>query len=170
MFGEFCLHQGLVDPSSIRSTADADEFDAQSGDDDDEPFTPAGDDEDDNPGSRPSSAGAEQALRKECGFSQQLVDDLKAHRLQITRAHLAADFEVAFDLALYSLCVDIFDQRYRSHPLDLRANEAAPRSSLNDLSGTPADQLIEAQRRKNRSRLAEASASRGFRRTFGAAN
>jgi ParB family transcriptional regulator, chromosome partitioning protein len=141
--GEFCLHQGLVDPSSIRSTADADEFDALNGDDDDEPFTPAGDDEDDNPGSRPSSAGAEQALRKECGFSQQLVDDLKAHRLQITRAHLAADFEVAFDLALYSLCVDLFDQRYRSHPLDLRANEAAPRSSLNDLSGTPADQLIE---------------------------
>ena len=74
-----------------------------------------------------------------------LVDDLKAHRLQITRAHLAADFEVAFDLALYSLCVDLFDRfRYRSHPLDLRATEAAPRSSLNDLSGTPADQLIEA--------------------------
>ena len=30
------------------------------------------------------------------------------------------------------------------NPLDLRATEAAPRSSLNDLSGTPADQLIEA--------------------------
>jgi len=53
-------------------------------------------------------------------ITQLLVDDLKAHRLQITRAHLGADFEVAFDLALYTLCVDLFDRRYRSHPLDLR--------------------------------------------------
>jgi ParB family transcriptional regulator, chromosome partitioning protein len=75
-----------------------------------------------------------------------LVDDLKAHRLQITRAHLAADFGVAFDLALYSLCVDLFDQRYRSHPLDLRATEAAPRSSLNDLLDTPAEGQIETHR------------------------
>ena len=102
--------------------------------------------EDENDHSRRSSSGAEQALRKECGFSQSLVDDLKAHRLQITRAHLAADFGVAFDLALYALCVDLFDRfRYHSNPLDLRAIEAAPRSSLNDLPGTAADRLIEAQ-------------------------
>ena len=85
-------------------------------------------------------------LRKECGFSQLLVDDLKAYRLQITRAHLAADFDVAFDLALYALCVDLFERfGYRSHPLDLRAIETPLRSSLNDLSGTPADRLLEAQ-------------------------
>ena len=35
---------------------------------------------------------AEQTLRKECGLSQTLFDDLKAHRLQITKAHLAGDF------------------------------------------------------------------------------
>jgi ParB family chromosome partitioning protein len=65
-------------------------------------------------------------VRKECGFSQLLVDDLKAHRLQITRAHLATNFVVAFDLALYSLCVDLFEQfGYRSHPLELRATETA---------------------------------------------
>ncbi len=85
-------------------------------------------------------------MRKECGFSQLLVDDLKAHRLQITRAHLAADFDVAFDLALYELSVDRFDRfAYRSHPLDLRATEPPLRSSLNDLSGTAADRLLEAQ-------------------------
>ncbi len=144
--GEFCLHQGLVERAAVRGGADAArDVDAQTDDDSDEPLTPAADDDDDDLGSRPSSAGAEQALRKECGFSQLLVDDLKAHRLQITRAHLAADFGVAFDLALYSLCVDLFDRfRYHERPLDLRAIEAAPRSSLNDLSATPADQLIEA--------------------------
>ena len=145
--GEFCLHQGLVERAAVRGDAADGAFDAQTGDDDDEPFTPASDDEDDNPGSRPSAPGAEQALRKECGFSQLLVNDLKAHRLQVTRAHLAADFGVAFDLALYSVCGDLLDRfRYHPSPLDVRATEAAPRSSLNDLSGTSADRLIEAHR------------------------
>ena len=90
---------------------------------------------------------AEQKLREECGFSQILVDDLKAHRLQITRAHLAENFDVAFDLALYALCTDLFRHiEYHTNPLELRSTECAPRSSLKDLSGTPADRLLEAQR------------------------
>jgi ParB family chromosome partitioning protein len=142
--GEFCLHQGLVERTALRNGVDADDSNADDPDDNgDDAFesSPDGDHEDDSR----SSPGAEQALRKECGFSQLLVDDLKTHRLQITRAHLAADFEVAFDLALYALCIDLFNGfRYHPRPLDLRATEATPRSSLNDLSGTPADRLIEA--------------------------
>jgi ParB family chromosome partitioning protein len=92
------------------------------------------------------SPKAEQALRKECGFSQLLVDDLKAYRLPITRAHLAADFDVAFDLALYALCVDLFERfGQHPHPLDLRAIETSLLSSLNDLSGTPGDRALEVQ-------------------------
>jgi ParB family chromosome partitioning protein len=140
--GEFCLHQGLVERSAVRGTAELENGEAD-GEGDDEFPSGAGDDNGDEEISRPS-AGAEQALRKECGFSQSLVDDLKAHRLQITRAHLAGEFAVAFDLALYALCIDLFDKfRHHPRPLDLRAIEAAPRSSLNDLSGTPADRLIE---------------------------
>ena len=143
--GEFCLHQGLVERGAIRGTPDAHAGDPEAEDDGDEAFDPPLSEDKDQGTSRPSP-GAEQTLRKECGFSQSLVDDLKAHRHQITRAHLAADFAVAFDLALYALCVDLFDRfRYHSNPLDLRAIEAAPRSSLNDLSGTPADRLIEAR-------------------------
>ena len=131
--GEFRLHEGLVE----RSATDAGDI----GDDETVGFEARRDDE-----ICRSSPNAEQALRKECGFSQLLVDDLKAYRLQITRAHLAADFDVAFDLALYALCVDLFERfGYRSHPLDLRAIETPLRSSLNDLSGTPADRLLEAQ-------------------------
>ena len=51
----------------------------------------------------------------------------------------------------------------------MRATEATPRSSLNDLSGTPADRLIEAQRSCARSRLAQAAAGRGLRRARGVA-
>jgi ParB family transcriptional regulator, chromosome partitioning protein len=141
--GRFELHQGLVEP--VAAASDADESDPAAADGDN-PFIPGSDDEDDDRGSRPSSAGAEQALRKECGFSQSLVDDLKAHRHQITRAYLAGNFDVAFDLALYTLAADLFDRfRYHGNPLELRAIEATPRSSLNDLSGTPADRLLEAQ-------------------------
>ncbi len=142
--GEFCLHLGLVERTAVHGAVDPGDVDGQDEDETGDAFTPASDDDEDGDFSPRPSSGAEQALRKECGFSQLLVDDLKAHRLQITRAYLATDFNVAFDLALYTLCVDLFDQRYRSHPLDLRAIEATPRSSLNDLSGTPADQLIEA--------------------------
>ncbi len=144
--GDFCLHQGLIEHRAAANGLPHDTDDAETADESDEPFVSAahGDHE---TTSRPHvSLTADQLLRKECGFSQLLVDDLKAHRHQITRAHLAGNFAVAFDLALYSLCVDLFD-RFRHHTpaLDLRATEANPRSSLNDLSGTPADHLIEAQ-------------------------
>src|SRR3546814_8078240 len=77
-------------------------------------------------------------VRKKHGFSQGLIDDLKAHRLQITKAHLAEDFEAAFDVALYSLCTDILHLGYRADPLDLRAVQVQARSSLGDLKDPPA--------------------------------
>ena len=149
--GEFQIHQGLVDRSAQHKGGDA----ANSGGDDDDADATGPHGRRTaamvNGGGRgtPSAAPtAEQAIRKECGFSQILVDDLKAHRLQMTKAHLAADFGVAFDLALYSLCVDLLDRGYRrDRPLELRASETPLRSSLNDLAGTPADRLLEAHRR-----------------------
>ena len=131
--GEFRLHEGLVARSAIGA--------GDTGDDETVGFDARDDDEISR-----CSPSVEQRVRKECGFSQLLVDDLKAYRLQITRAHLATDFDVAFDLALYALCVDLFERfGYRSHPLDLRAIETPLHSSLNDLSGTPADRLLGAQ-------------------------
>jgi ParB family chromosome partitioning protein len=149
--GEFLIYQGLVDPSAQRAEGDA----ADPAGDDDQAGSPgtrgprattAATINGSGRGVRSSLMTAEQAIRKECGFSQILVDDLKAHRLQITRAHLAADFGVAFDLVLYSLGVALFDHGYRERPLDLRAAETPLRSSLNDLADTPADRLLEAER------------------------
>ena len=131
--GEFRLHEGLVE----HSTTDTGDI----GDDETLGFEARRDGE-----TSCRSLSAEQALRKECGFSQLLVNDLKAYRLPITRAHLATDFDVAFDLVLYAMCADLFDRfSYRSHPLDLRAIETPLHSSLNDLAGTAADRLLEAQ-------------------------
>ena len=88
----------------------------------------------------------EQAVRKAHGFSQALIDDLKAHRLQITKAHLAGDFETAFDVALYSLCIGTLHLGYRANPLDLRALQTHADSSLGDLKDTPAAERLAARR------------------------
>jgi ParB family transcriptional regulator, chromosome partitioning protein len=142
--GRFELHQGLIERSAASAEDDADEFDGDGEDDDDTLTSPRATRDAEN---IRSSVDAEQALRKECGFSQSLVDDLKAHRLQITRAHLAENFEVAFDLALYTLCVDLLEHYgYRSRALDLRATENQPRSSMNDLAGTGADRWLATER------------------------
>ena len=145
--GEFRMLEGLIERSTVRG--EEPRHDAGDGNgSDDEAWSPT-EGEDDDAYAEPSAprVSPEQALRKQCGFSQLLVDDLKAHRHQITRAFLAGNFDVAFDLALYSLCAEIFDRyRFRPNPLDLRAIESAPRSSLNDLADTAADRLIEAHR------------------------
>jgi ParB family chromosome partitioning protein len=142
--GGFCLQEGLVERSPTHTSA-PESSDAEDGAD---PSAISADMDDDNDQASGPRLTSEQKQRKEYGFSQLLVDDLKAHRLQITRAHLAGNFEVAFDLALYWLAADLlelFSSRTRS--LDLNATEATPRSSLNDLAGTVADQLLEAHRK-----------------------
>ena len=165
--GEFCLHQGLVERAAHARRAPTMP----------KPMTTATTTIRMSPNRRTTKTNSparrlssEQQLRKQCGFSQLLVDDLKAHRLQITRAHLAGDFGVAFDLALYSLCVDLFEPfGYRSRPLDLRATETAPRSSLNDLSGTPADRLLETHGCALDLDWLKLPPARGLRRARGAA-
>ena len=134
----FRLYEGLVERAARPGYAGPGA--AETAEDGDKAFVSGADR---SPSPRPSTG--EQQVRKECGFSQVLVDNLKAHRLQITKAHLADDFGVAFDLALYALCVDLRDRGYRARPLDLRAVETRPSSSLNDLAGTPADRVLEAR-------------------------
>ena len=88
----------------------------------------------------------EQEVRKACGFSQVHIDDLKAHRLQIAKAHLARDYKTAFDAALFSLCIGAFRPYHGGSPLDLRLTETPMRSSLDDLNDTPADRMLTARR------------------------
>jgi ParB family chromosome partitioning protein len=139
--GEFRVYEGLVERAATREEDGADTSETIAAGD--RPIGSAISEAEQAPG---TTLTGEQGLRKECGLSQVLVDDLKAHRLQITKASLAADFEVAFDLALYSLCIDVLHLGYRSRPLDMPAVETPLRSSLNDLTDTPADRLLEAHR------------------------
>lgn len=130
--GDFQVYEGLIPRDEIVGDSDGHAGEAPG-------ETPSGE-----PVAAPLSG--EQAVRKAHGFSQGLIDDLKAHRLQITKAHLAEDFEIAFDVALYSLCIDILHLGYRADPLDLRAVQTHEHSSLGDLKDTPAAQRLAARR------------------------
>ena len=87
------------------------------------------------------------ARRKEMGLSAALADDLRAIRHQILKAHLAGDFEIAFDLNLYSLCTSVFAVGCRLRPVDLSVTPAMNQSSAAHLTGTVAEKMLETQKK-----------------------
>ncbi|WP_322188902.1 hypothetical protein [Fulvimarina sp. 2208YS6-2-32] len=86
------------------------------------------------------------AKLKEAGYSAALADDLRATRHQVLQAHLAADFETAFDLLLYSMCLDVFGIGYRARPIDVSLRPAMTQGSRDHLSGTKAERMLKKQK------------------------
>lgn len=84
-------------------------------------------------------------------YSQALLNDLAAHRQQITKACLLKHPNVALDILHYSLCVQVLSGRYhRCHQLiDAHFNEVVSESSRDDLNGTPADAALNNFQKKN---------------------
>ena len=78
----------------------------------------------------------EAEARKGAGVGIGLADDLRSIRTALVKAHLAGDFEVAFDLMLFQLVRAVFAQGYTGswHALDIAFNETAdrPTSRMND--------------------------------------
>ena len=74
--------------------------------------------------------------REEAGVGIGLADDLRAIRTALIKAHLATDFEAAFDLVVFQLVRAVFAQSYTAswHTLDIAFNETAdrPTSRMND--------------------------------------
>ena len=73
----------------------------------------------------------EAEARKEAGVGIGLGDDLRSIRTALVKAHLANDFEAAFDLMVFQLVRAVFAQGYTgsSHALDIAFNETADRST-----------------------------------------
>ncbi|MEC5292954.1 ParB N-terminal domain-containing protein [Aurantimonas sp. C2-6-R+9] len=94
----------------------------------------------------PASIDPDAAPVNETGYSAALAEDLSAMRHQILRAHLAGDFETAFDLNLYALCKDVFSSGYAKKPVDVRVTAALTHGSREYLSGTVAEKMLEAQK------------------------
>ena len=67
--------------------------------------------------------------REEAGVGIGLADDLRAIRTALIKAHLANDFEAAFDLVVFQLVRAVFARGYTGswHALDIVFNETADR-------------------------------------------
>ena len=70
--------------------------------------------------------------REEAGVGIGLADDLRAIRTAFVKAHLAQDFEAAFDLMVFQLVRAVFAQGYTGswHALDIVFNETADRPNM----------------------------------------
>ena len=74
--------------------------------------------------------------REEAGVGIGLGDDLRAIRTALVKAHLASDFEAAFDLTVFQMARAVFAPGYTNscHALDIAFNETAdrPTTRMND--------------------------------------
>ncbi len=69
----------------------------------------------------------EAEARKEAGVGIGLADDLRSIRTALIKAHLAGNFEAAFDLALFQMVRAVFTPGYHDHALDIAFNETPDR-------------------------------------------
>ena len=67
--------------------------------------------------------------RADAGVGIGLADDLRAIRIALVKAHLAGDFEAAFDLVVFQMVRAVFARGYTAswHALDIAFNETADR-------------------------------------------
>ena len=90
----------------------------------------------------------ESEARKEAGVGIGLADDLRHIRTALVKAHLAGDFEAAFDLALFQLGRSVFTTGYTPHALDIAIRETPDRPNIRmndaDFAGwSPGETMLE---------------------------
>ena len=136
--GSLQVIQGLVKPEDMPKPAEAADADtntqsvngADTGTDTARIASPAMT----TPAQPPKDREAE--ARKEAGVGIGLGDDLRSIRTALVKAHLANDFEAAFDLMVFQLVRAVFAKGYTAswHALDIAFNETAdrPTSRTND--------------------------------------
>ena len=130
--GSLQVIQGLVKPEDMpKETGDAaDAQDAGSAVGDNDVGTDAGriaGPAMSTPMQQPKDREAE--ARKDAGVGIGLADDLRSVRTALVKAHLAEDFEAAFDLMVFQLVRAVFARSYTAswHALDIAFNETADR-------------------------------------------
>lgn len=84
------------------------------------------------------------ALRKADGITAGLADDLRATRHHILRAHLSADYDVAYDIMLYTLCEQAFSSGYSNAALDLSLRQFYTPNREKLVADSTAEKMLEA--------------------------
>ena len=121
--------QGLVKPEDMPDRTAAGEAGAEAGKGQDADSRPvqsmSGGPSVSPPMAPPPDREAE--ARKEAGVGIGLADDLRHVRTALIKAHLAGDFEAAFDLMLFQMARSVFTHGYTPHALDISVRETADR-------------------------------------------
>lgn len=78
----------------------------------------------------PRPVDKEAEARKQAGVGIGLADDLRAIRTTLVKAHLADDFDAAFDLVLYQMARSVFTNGYHDHALDISMRRTADRPTI----------------------------------------
>ena len=124
--GELRLIKGLVRPEDMpQRKGAADGTEADDGDDGYGTLAAPGIS---GPAASPVDSRAE--ARKEAGVGIGLADDLRAIRTTLVKAHLARDFEAAFDLLLFQMGRAVFTGGYQADALDIAIWETPNRPPL----------------------------------------
>ena len=126
--GELRLIKGLVRPEDMPQRKDATngaDADDGEGEGDYGTFQAPGIS---GPAASPADPRAE--ARKEAGVGIGLADDLRAIRTTLVKAHLAQDFEAAFDLLLFQMGRAVFTGGYQADALDIAIRETPDRPPL----------------------------------------
>ena len=124
--GELRLIKGLVRPEDMpqrKSAVDGTEADDGEGD-----YGALEAPGISGPAASPVDPRAE--ARKEAGVGIGLADDLRAIRTTLVKAHLARDFEAAFDLLLFQMGRAVFTGGYQVDTLDIAIRETPDRPAL----------------------------------------
>ena len=139
--GNMRVIQGLVRPEDLPGPADSSTADGRPADSNSSSANGSGGDGHDPDGfdghirppalSRPDPVPDPAAeARKRTGIGIGLGDDLRAIRTSLIKAHLADDFEAAFDLCVFQMARAVFQTGYRPHALDIKFAETADRPPL----------------------------------------
>ncbi len=130
--GAMQVIQGLVKPEDMPKPAETDGAGATAGNGRD-PDAAARGAHADIPAMSPPMAppkDREAEARKEAGVGIGLADDLRHVRTALVKAHLAGDFEAAFDLMLFQMGRSVFTHGYTPHALDIAVRETADRPTV----------------------------------------
>ena len=124
--GELRLIKGLIRPEDMpQRKGAADGTEADNGEGEYGTFEAPGIS---GPAASPVDPRAE--ARKEAGVGIGLADDLRAIRTTLVKAHLARDFEAAFDLLLFQMGRAVFTGGYQADALDIAIRETPDRPPL----------------------------------------
>lgn len=84
------------------------------------------------------------ALRRADGITSGLADDLRFTRHHILRAHLSGDYDVAFDIMLYTMCQSVFGRSYGATALDLSLRRVYAPNGDKLVADSVADKMLNA--------------------------